>query len=293
MTTYFAMGLIGNVCGCIVFLKQSHHRTPCSIYLLNLSIFANIYLIWSIVPRIYAINHTDLQNISLVYCKLRLYGSHITGLYIRFLIVFACADRYFITRTSVRIRSWSSNKMAVKLVVITFLVCAVIGLHLPIFMEIRNDVCSSFGTYKFFYATYQCIVIGIVPPTLMSIFGFLTIRSLGQLHSNQTNVRKKDRDLMRMLVAEIMINVATSIPYSANLLYSAATFFVVNKSAQHLEIDSFCETISQVLINMVGFTPFYLFILSSKSFRHEFTEILINWWYKCILRRGRIVPFNR
>ncbi len=287
------MGLIGNACSCIVFLKQSHRRTPCSIYLLNVSIFANIYLIWSIFPRIYATYHTDLQNLSLVYCKLRLYGSHITGLYIRFLIVFACVDRYFSTRTSAQMRSWSSNKMAVKVVVITFLVCIVIGLHLPIFMEIRNGVCSSFGIYKFFYAIYQCIVIGMLPPILMSTFGFLTIRSLRQLHVTQTNARRRDRDLMRMLAAEIIINVVTSIPYSANLLYNAATFFVVNTSAQQLEINSFCETISQVLINMVGFTPFYLFIISSKSFRHEFTEILVHWWHKYVSRRGQVVPLNR
>jgi hypothetical protein len=159
-------------------------------------------------------------------------------------------------------------------------------------MEIRNGVCSAFGTYQYFYAIYQCIVIGIVPPTLMSIFSFLTVRNLNQLHANQTNVRRKDRDLMRMLVAEIILNVATSIPYSANLLYTAATSFVVDKSAQQLEINSFCETIAQVLINMVGFIPFYLFIVSSKSFRHEFTEILVHWWHKCILRRDRVVPLN-
>ncbi len=287
------MGLIGNVCSCIVFLKQSHRRTPCSIYLLSVSIFANIYLIWSIFPRIYAIYHTDLQNLSLVYCKLRLYGSHITGLYIRFLIVFACVDRYFTTRANARIRSWSSNKMAVKIVVITFLVCIVSGLHLPIFMEIRKSVCASFGTYKFFYAIYQCLVISVIPPILMSTFGFLTIRSLGQLHVTRTNVRRRDRDLMRMLAAEVIINVGISIPYSANLIYSAGTFYVVNKSAQQLEIDSFCETISQVLINMVGFTPFYLFIVSSKTFRHEFTEIIVHWWYKYVLRRGQVAPFNR
>jgi hypothetical protein len=169
----------------------------------------------------------------------------------------------------------------------------VIGLHLPIFMEIRNNVCASFGTYKFFYAIYQCIVIGMIPPILMSTFGFLTIRSLGQLHVTQTNARRRDRDLMRMLAAEIIINVVTSIPYSANLIYSAATFYVVNKSAQQLEIGSFCETISQVLINMVGFTPFYLFIMSSKTFRHEFTEIIVHWWYKYVLRRGQVAPFNR
>jgi hypothetical protein len=292
MSTYFAMGLVGNVFSCIVFLKQSHHRTPCSIYLLALSIFAIIYLLWSVVPLLYTLDHIDPQIQSLAYCKMRLYGSHIIGQYTRFLVVFACADRYFITRRNVRIRSLSSIPTARKLIFIMCAVWIVVGGHLPIFMDIRSGVCWMFDFYKFFYPIYQCILVGILPPVLMSVFGFLTIHSLRQRQDVQAHIRQKDRDLMRMLVAEIMINIFTSIPFSANLIYGTATFFVVDKSAQRLEIESFVNFVSQFFIHLLSVAPFYLFIISSKSFRREFTQILIRWWYKYILRRTRTVPLN-
>jgi hypothetical protein len=293
MSTYFGMGLIGNSFNFMVFYKQTNHNpTPCSIYLLALSIFAIVYLVWSIFPLLYTLDHIDLQIQSLTYCKMRLYGSHVLSLFMRFSVVFACADRYFITRTSARVRAWSSVQMARKLIVINCLVWPTVALHVPVFMNIREGVCWMFDFYAFFYPIYQSILVGIIPPVLMSVFGFLTVRSLHQRHAANTHVRQKDHDLMRMLIAEIMINIFTSIPFSAYLLYSAATFYVVGKSAIRVEIEAFVNFVSQFLIQLLGVAPFYLFIISSKSFRREFSQIWINWWHKYILRRTRIAPLN-
>ena len=293
MSTYFALGIIGNTCNCVVFLKQSHqNRTPCSVYLLTLAICGIVYLLWSITPLLYTLDHIDPQIQYLAYCKVRLYGSHVLGQYLRCSVLFACADRYFITRTSVRIRSWSSVRIARRLVFIMFLVWIVVGSHLPIFMDIRGGICGMFDFYKFFYPIYQCILVGTLPPILMSVFGFLTVRSLQQRHGAGTQVRRKDNDLMRMLIAEIMINVFTSIPFSANLLYGTATFYVVGKSAQRVEIEAFVNFLSQFLIHLLAASPFYLFVISSKSFRREFTQILMTWWYRHIRRCARIAPLN-
>jgi hypothetical protein len=76
MTTYFVLGVVGNICNCIMFTSPLYRRTPSSIYLISLSLIAIMYLMWSIVPLIYAVDHIDPQNQSLVYCKVRLYGSH-------------------------------------------------------------------------------------------------------------------------------------------------------------------------------------------------------------------------
>jgi len=292
MSTYFAMGLLGNLCNFMVFIQSSHRRTPCSIYLLALSVFTIIYLVWSVVPLLYTLDHVDPQTQSLFYCKVRLYGSHVFGQFVRFVIVFACADRFFVTQASVRIRSLSSISKARKLVAIMCAIWIVAGLHLPVYMNIRGGICGMFDYYKLFYSVYQIILVGLLPPVLMSTFSFLTVRGLRQRHADMVHVRRKDRDLMRMLIAEVLINIFTSIPYSANLVYGAATFFVVGKSAERLEIESFITFFSQFLIHMLTVAPFYLFITTSKSFRHEFTSILVKWWYRYILRRTRIVPIE-
>ena len=181
--------------------------------------------------------------------------------------------------------------MAKRLIFIMCITWLVAGFHLPVFMDIRDGACTLFDFYKLFYSVYQVIFVSFLPPFLMSVFGFLTVRSLHQRHAANTHASQKDRDLMRMLVAEIMINIITSIPFSANLLYGTATFYVVGKSAVRLEIEAFLTFISTLLVHLLSVSTFYLFIISSKTFRREFIEIVVQWWFKYILRRNQIVPF--
>jgi hypothetical protein len=273
-------------------MKQSRQRTSCSIYLLSLSISAFIYLTWSVVPPLYTLNHIDPQTQLLVYCKLRLYGSHVTGQFVRFSVVFACADRFFLTRTSARIRSWSSAKTARKIIPINCVIWTLTGLQIIFFNEIRSGVCGMFGLNKLLYAIYQSIFVGTLPPVLMSIFGYLTARTLRQRHAANEHIKQKDNDLMRMLIAEIIINIFTSIPYSAYLVYGAVTINVVGKSAERIEIEAFINYMTQLLIHMLSVAPFYLFLIASKTFRREFTQIMVGWWYKYILRRARVAPIT-
>jgi hypothetical protein len=293
MTIYFALGVMGNTCNCIIFTQNSYRRTPSSIYFVALSIFSIMYVSWSVTPLIYTLDHTDPQTQFLVYCKARFYGSHVLGQCIRFVVVFACADRFFVTRENIHARALSSVQMAMKLVFIICPVWLVAGIHLPILMHIQNGVCGMFGSYKLIYAFYQITLVSILPPTLMSIFSILTIRTLHQRHVAHVHARRRDRDLMRMVIAEVIVHVSTAIPYSSNLIYDAATYYVTNKSAQRLEIESFISFLTQFILYLVSVIPFYLFILTSKPFRKEFINIFVRCWDKYILRRVRIVPLNQ
>ncbi len=292
MTVYLALGLVGNICNCIMFTRQPYRRTASSIYFLSFAIFAIIYLIWTVFPYIYTLNHADPQTQSLFYCKVRFYGTHILGTCIRYVIVFACADRFFATRTNVRIRALNSVSIAMKLVFIMCAVCLVIAIHMPILMDIRNGVCGMFDLYNLIYAIYQITLVGTLPPILMCIFSILTIHSLHQRHGIQTRARQRDRYLLRMVIAEVIVNVVTSIPYSINLVYGAVTYYVTDKSAERLEIESFISFVTQFLIYLISVAPFYLFLLTSKPFRNEFFNIFVKFWDKYILRRVRIVPLN-
>jgi hypothetical protein len=79
-------------------------------------------------------------------------------------------------------------------------------------------------------------------------------------------VRQKDHDLMRMLIAEIIINIFTLIPYSANLVYGAATFFVVNKSILRIEIEAFVTFLSQFLIHLLSLLHFIYLLFHQNHF---------------------------
>ncbi|CAF1376824.1 unnamed protein product [Adineta ricciae] len=292
MSTSFTMGLLGNLCCSIVFFKNSNPRTACSIYFFALSISTNVYLLWSVPLIFYTLDHVDPQTKSLVYCKMRIYISHVLGLYTRYLIVLACIDVFFLTRSNVRIRLWSSTKIAYLLTATVCVACPTVASHFPIFMDLRGSTCGLFDSYRYFFGIYQLVLVSLLPSVLMGIFGILAVRTIHQRGTALTSVRRRDRDLMRMIVAEILINIIASIPLSANLIYTAATISLMNKSAERIEIDAFMNFLGQFINQGIFIAPFYLFILSSKSFRHDFQQIVNTFWFKYIRRQNRVTQIN-
>jgi len=289
MSIYCALGIIGNVCNCIMFTRSNYRHTANSLYLNFFSISAIIYLIWSTAPHFYSLNYVDAQTQSLFYCKIRLFVGHSLGQYLRFCIVLACIDRFLVTRIDVRLRSFHSIAIAKKFLLIMTVVCPLFAIHLPIFMEIRNNVCSQFGVYKLAYATYQFIVVGVVPPVLMIVFSILTVVSLQHRHNGQVRAKQRDRHLLKMVIVEVILNVIVSIPYSINLLYGALTH-LTSKNARRLEIESFITFLTTFSIYLISITPFYLFVFTSKSFRKNFIALAVSFWYKYILRQAHVAP---
>ena len=239
MTLYLALGVVGNIFSCILFMQTLYRRTPSSIYFCSLSIVATMHLVWSVAPFIYTLNHIDPQIQSLFYCKVRLYGSHVFGLCIRYIVVLACVDRYFVTRMDVRMRALSSPQIAIKFIFVICIACFVVGIHIPIFMDIRGNVCGMFGLYKLIYAIYLITLFSILPTMLMIIFSTFALHSFHRRHTNQIHARERDRDFLGMVIAVAMVSIFTSIPYSANLIYDAITYNIADKSPQRLETETF------------------------------------------------------
>lgn len=290
---YLGFGLTGNIFCCIMFTRASYRHAVSTVYLLSFATYSIVYLLWSFFPLLYSLYNPDLQTVSVSYCKVRQYFGHVISLQMRYAIVFASVDRFLITRPNVRIRALSSVRTARILVCLTLVVSVLIAVHMPIMMEIRNGACVMPGVYRLIYAIYQNIILSLAPPVLMTVFSLLTIHSLRRRQDIvQTRSKQRDRHLARMVVGEVVINVLSSIPFSANLLYGAATYYATNKSPERLEIESFCTFISQLCLFSLGVTPFYLFILVSKAFRHEFANLLGHVGHKLLRQQARIVPFS-
>lgn len=279
-TIYFALGLVGNICNCIMFTRQSYRRSPSSIYFLYLSIFCIIYLLWSVIPYLYSLNYGDPHTKSIIYCKLWLYGIHNCGQFLRYAVVLACADRFFATHGNARLRQLSSVGIALKLLFLMTTVWPIVSIHMPILTELREGMCEMVRLYKLIYAIYQITFVGILPPTLMIIFSALTVHRLNQRHEIQRRTKRRDRNLMRMVIAEVLVNVITSIPFSVNVAYAGITYHVVDKSARTLEIEAFLSFVTHFLIYFISVAPFYLFLLTSKPFRNQFIKLLTPCWNK-------------
>ena len=289
MSLYFALGVFGNIFTCIIFIQPSHRRATSSIYFISFSIFAIVYLIWSLFPYFYTLNYPDIASRNISYCKIRLYVSHVLGQYLRFCVVFVCIDRFLATRADARVRLLNSTALAKKLLLIMIIGCPLIAIHLPILIQIQNNVCSQFGIYKLIYAIYQLFIIGIVPHVLMSVFSILAIISLRQRHNSQQRAKRRDRYLARMVVVEVVLNVLTSVPYSINLIYGAVTYST-SKTSERIQIESFITFVTTFQIYLVSVIPFYLFLLTAKPFRKEFFNVIGKYGCKCIFRHVQVTP---
>lgn len=289
MSLYFALGIFGNICNCVIFAQPNYRRAVSSIYFIFFSIFAIIYLIWSIVPYFYTLYYTEPAIYILFYCKIKLYVTHVLGQYLRFCVVFVCIDRFLATRADARVRLLNSTALAKKLLLIMIIGCPLIAIHLPILIQIQNNVCSQFGIYKLIYAIYQLFIIGIVPHVLMSVFSILAIISLRQRHNSQQRAKRRDRYLARMVVVEVVLNVLTSVPYSINLIYGAVTYST-SKTSERIRIESFITFVTTFQIYLVSVIPFYLFLLTAKPFRKEFFNVIGKYGCKCIFRHVQVTP---
>ncbi|CAF0842444.1 unnamed protein product [Adineta ricciae] len=243
-------------------------------------------------PLFYALNHIDIQVQSVFFCKIRLYIVHVLGLVLRYVVVLACIDRFVITRANIRVRSLSSIRMAVGSTMVMIVLCFLIAMHLPILTNIRNGVCGMIGLYKVIYSFYQIIVVGLLPPILMIIFSALTIQNLWRQHASRLSARRRDRNLMRMLIAEVTVDIVISIPYSANLIHGAVVNNSAGKSTKQIEIETFITFFTQFLIYITSVVPFYLFLCASKPFQREFLLLISRFWYQYVLRRVQVRPIR-
>jgi hypothetical protein len=63
-------------------------------------------------------------------------------------------------------------------------------------------------------------------------------------------------------------------------------YIISNKSVQYSQIEGFILTIAYLLLFANSAMPFYIYLMSSKSFRRDFKQLIINAYRK--LRRQPI-----
>lgn len=280
MSTYLVLGNIGNLVNIAIFCQKQHRKNSCSLYLLTAS-FINIFIInYGIIPTLYSLDYPDPELYSMVFCKLRLYFLHSALMMSRSLVVLACIDRFALSSSSTRVRSICRPKVAFPAIFCVLIAWPIIAVHIPILLMIQSGRCSTFGTYSIIYSSYSFLVAGLLPPTSMIVFGFKTIHNLHLIHSRiQPNadenfrIKRRDYSLMVMLMWEIIVYLISTTPYPVQTLYLAVTSNVI-KTTLRLQIESFITFMAySFLIYINNASPFYIYIGTSRTFRHECKQL--------------------
>jgi hypothetical protein len=214
--------------------------------------------------------------------------------------VLSCIDRYALCSIQPRIRSFSRRKIALYLIIISALFWLLLCIFFGVVRRIENGSCNIFNqVYLTIYTIYYLIFAGIVPPILILIFTLLVMKSLKQLrsrvqpttieieskNSSMKNVlRKRDRDLIKMVFVEVMVYVVSTMPFSIYLIYKMLTDSLT-KSRERQQIESFINYLVQSFLMYLNTAlPFYIYILTSPSFRKQTKQFLIRI-YAFIIRK--------
>lgn len=108
----------------------------------------------------------------------------------------------------------------------------------------------------------------------MVLISILTIRNFKQIHRvNMGNQRRRDIQLIRILLIQVSILVLFSIPVAIQKLYASSTVFM-SKNSLTTAIENLVNQISIEISYISNSTTFYVYSITSKKYRHEVFQIL-------------------
>ncbi|CAF2117258.1 unnamed protein product [Rotaria magnacalcarata] len=286
MTTYDILGNIGSIFNLLIFSQSSHRCNPCSLYIFSMSLCSAIGLNSAVIPLIYALDHPNPLSYSIPFCKSQYYFRHVFSQSMRTFFVVACVDRYASCSNRVFIRSFSRHQIAIRVIPLVIIFWILLGLFPTMLYTISNGVCDAQdGLPNILYSAYIMIVLGILPLVTLFTFGVLMMINLKESRANAQTlgnrkivsiIRKRDRNMMRMLLTELTIYIITTIPNTVVLIYKVATPPAANGSERQC-IESFVFYFARVfLLYLNNSLSFWIYLITSQSFRHEFKKLLFH-----------------
>lgn len=243
---------------------------------------------------------TSLWSPTIIFCQIRTYIMNVSLQISRFLILFACFDRYALCSTNAYLRKFCHIRVARRYVIPSIIIIwCIIPLHIPLHVFVVENDCVFDGTIAFYNGIYSIIFIGTFPPILMFIFSLLIFRNLKlrqrrrQIHPfiiNSTNpiknnenrrLKLKDEQVLGMLLVQVFAYVISTTPYTI------IRFYIVlqmnnsdDPSTSHEMMIIFVSFITDMLRFFCPFTSFYLFISVSHLYRRETKLFLLNIYHK-------------
>jgi hypothetical protein len=295
----FVLGGVGLIFNILVFSRPSLRKEPCSLFFLCTTCF-NLFVVFVIMPvRMFSNGfNIDMTDYNLGICKVEYFAFRAGRTIPCWLTALACIDRYLQSSARASIRRISSLKTAKMAIGITSVVIILSYSHTLAYYEINkttdqfnNSVPScngQKGIYRTFSAFWYLIMYSFFPSFLMLLFGFLALSNIRQHRqvatiptgTNQTS-RRTNTQLGRMLIAQVLVIIIATFPFSVCQLYSS---FTANLTKNSLRIaqENLATVIANALTYFAHSSGFYLYTLTGTIFRKEFLKII-----------GRYLHLNR
>ena len=270
----------------------------CDLYLsidfLVMSIDHVMTLIIGIGPSLYSINYLDLEIQSVVFCKISNYLFQMSLMISRWFMAFACIDRYALTSETVRLRNFAKPKVAYRVIFLIIFIWSIICSHRLIFYQIANNICGIVNSFAaaLYHSIYVIIGGGILPTTIMIISAWSIRRNLAhrqqrrlQLASAQPKENPLDRQLLQILFIQIICYIIIIIPQLSNLLFNTISLTIANRSKERVAVEHFVAFLAELILYLFPVTSFYLYTLTSRTFRNELKKFFSALPFPCCHHR--------
>ncbi|UJR17741.1 hypothetical protein I4U23_004639 [Adineta vaga] len=259
------LGLIGNIFNILIFTRPLLVRNPCSIYLLSSSIAHTGAIVFGVIARIFSEGFgIDPASNNLVFCRFRYFILNCSLFLGIWFVVFASVDRYYVSSRNVHRRRLSNLKYAHYLIVFTIVICLISYSHALVLFTIEQLKSGPFcyaqvGIYRVFHDFFYFAIFSFTPPMIMIIVGFATFYNIHQsgvqirsttMHStNPHQLRRKDRQLIKMLLAQLIATVTLITPFAIQKLYLTFRQNTIQSVDQSI-IENFIAQILRLFINI-------------------------------------------
>jgi len=207
-----------------------------------------------------------------------------------------CADRYALCNSRVSIRALCRPQIAHRSIGILLIFWMVVSIHLLIWENIENNRCGVYGLYGQIFSFYSLIFTGTIPILSMISIGILMMNNLRQLRSrirpsdNTRRLNRRDIKLIKLVLVEVIVYIFCTSTYPLMLIYMSITNnMALNKTAEQKQIESFINYITMSLLLYLNYnTTFYVHILTSKTYRMEVKQLILN-----LIRKSREIVQSR
>ena len=280
------VGIFVNIVTYAIFRQTKHRKNACSIFCAATSVTNVLILFQGFIGILLALAlPSDPENYNLIYCKTRLYIRHALIMNNRSFTILSCAACFALSseRASLRLlieRSRLSHRLIIFNGFFWFIFCS----HVCFFTTLKNNHCTMAGNYNLVFAVYMFILAGSISPLLMILFSCLVMQNLRKLRhrvrpaNNNLHLKKRDFQLIRMLLIHIIVYLLTTVFYPVDLLYSALTHNDRNKTAERNAIEIFIAFLTNNFVFYLNnVAPFFTYYCTSSSFRNELKLLCLKW----------------
>jgi hypothetical protein len=273
-------GTIGAIFNQILFFyRPPLRRSSCSLYFRAIS--ANdLLVLYTVVLPLWLGNQfqIDPSQQSNWYCKFKTYLTDSLYTLSPYLLVLACFDRLCTSSTNPHIRRIATVRAATYLIPAMVIFIFGIYSHVPIYYQVIPYLSLSYCAvwsiaYSKFLGFFILFILSIIPPILMVILCSITIALLRQrrrrvMPVNQSRLRQRDNQLLKMLFIYVAFNVICSLPFT--FTYVMLMLEQPNYVPQHVTL----FRLFALLLNVNFSTSFYAYTLGTPFYRHELYNLI-------------------